>query len=636
MAPLLSPGVQSREFDFTLIVPTLSTTESGLAGQFAWGPVEEPTLIDSEDELVATFWKPNNVNANDWFTASQYLSYASKLWLVRVVDDVAANTALRATNASANTGFLIKNDDQYENLYDDGSLKLTYNTGDWIAKFAGDLGNNLKVSVCSGSAAFASNLTGTVSVTSNTQTVTGTGTQFVTELKTGDFIVVNNEVHKVTTIANTTSLSIATRHVAGAAANTASRRWEYYMEFNTAPGTSDYVASKGGSNDEMHVIVVDRTGAITGVPETVLEKYAYVSKASDAKLSNGDGNFYKNVINVRSDWVRWAGHASLAGIGNPARNTAFGVATAPVNFVLQNGKDGQVVGNNKKIVGYDFFKDKEAYDISFILGSDADSTLAVYIINNIAERRQDCVAFFSVPKAYVVNNKGHEAVDCVVFRNTLPSTSYAALDGNWKYTYDRYNDVYRYVPMNGDTAGINVRSTEDRDAWWPAAGFNRGNVKNVTKLAWNPKETDRDELYKNGINPYVTFKNEGPVLLGQKTLLAKPSSFDRINVRRLFIVMRKAISRSARYFLFEFNDEITRRQFKNLVEPYLRDVKGRRGITAFAVKCDETNNPPVVVERNEFVGSIAVRPNYSAETITLNFASVSGNVTFEEAFTQIS
>ncbi len=636
MAARLSPGVQTREFSFDLVVPNLSTTESGCVGGFSWGPVEQPILIDSEEELVSTFWKPNNTNANDWFTASQYLSYASALWTVRMVDDNAANTALRATNASGNTGFLVKNDDIYENMYNDGSLKLTYNTGEWIAKFAGDLGNNLKVAQCTGAAAFQSNLTGTLTVAANGQTVTGVSTLFTTQTKVGDVLLINNETHKVSAVANTTSLTLATKHVSGAAANTATRYWEYYNEFDTAPGTSPYVSDKGGSADELHVIVIDRTGVITGTPDTVLEKYPFVSKASDAKTLNGEGNFYKNVINDKSDWIRWAGHLALSNIGSPSLGTTFGTATLPTSVSLQNGRDGQAITNNEKIVGFNFFKDVEELDISFILGSDADSTLAVYIINNIVEKRQDCIALFSVPKSYVVNNKGHEATDCIVFRQTLPSTSYAALDSNWKYTYDRYNDVYRYVPMNGDTAGINVRTTEDRDAWWPAAGFNRGNVKNVTKLAWNPKETDRDQLYKNGINPYVIFKNEGPVLYGQKTLLAKPSSFDRINVRRLFIVMRKAIARSARYFLFEFNDEITRRQFKNLVEPYLRDVKGRRGITAFAVKCDETNNTPTVIERNEFVGSIAVRPNYSAEFITLNFASVSGNVTFEEAFSQIT
>jgi hypothetical protein len=636
MAALLSPGIKTREFDFSLVVPNLSATESGLAGGFLWGPVEEPMLIDSEEELVQTFWKPNNTVANDWFTASQYLSYADKLWLVRMVDDNAANTTLRAANASANTAFLVKNDEQYDINYNDGSLKLSYNTGDWIAKFAGALGNNLRVATCTSAAEYSSNLTGTVAVAANSFTVTGTGTAFTTEAQVGDYIVINNETNKISAIANTTSLTLVTRHVAGATANTASRRWEYFFEVDTAPGTSQYVSDQGGSNDEMHVVVIDRTGIITGTPDSVLETYQYLSKASDALTLNGEGNYYKNVLNTKSDWVRWAGHPSLSNIGSPAKGLTFGGGTLPKKFDLQNGRDGQAITNNEKIVGYDFFKDVEELDISFILGSDADSTLAVYIINNILEKRQDCVGFFSPPRAYVVNNKGHEATDCVVFRNTLPSTSYAALDANWKYMYDRYNDVYRYVPMNGDTAGINVRTTEERDAWWPAAGFNRGNVKNVVKLAWNPKQADRDILYKNGINPYVIFKNEGPVLFGQKTLQAKPSSFDRINVRRLFIVMRKAIARSARYFLFEFNDEITRRQFRNLVEPYLRDIKGRRGITSFAVKCDETNNPPTVVERNEFVGSIAVRPNYSAEFITLNFASVSGNISFEEAFSQIS
>ena len=639
MATRLSPGVSAKEIDLSLIIPSLSQTESGIAGQFAWGPVEYATLIDSEEELVQTFGKPDNTVANVWFSASSYLAYANKLHVVRVVDDTNANTTLRATNASANTGFLVKNDDIYFTNYNDGELKLSYNTGDWIARYPGALGNSIKVSLCQSADAYQSDLTGTLTVSSNSKVVTGSGTAFTTEAQVGDYVVINNEVHKIAVIANTTQLTLETNHVSGAAANTAVRRWEYYFEFNTAPGTSDYTNALSGTNDEMHVIVVDEDGLITGVKNTVLEKFPYVSKARDAKTLNGEGNYYKEAINQKSQWVRWAGHAAIANIGNAAKSTAFGVTIGsselPANYNFQNGRDGNTITNSHKIKGYDFFKNIDDIDVSFIIGADADSTLAAYIISNICEVRQDCVAFFSPPKSYVVDNKGDEANDLITFRNTLPSSSYAALDGNWKYTYDRYNDVFRFVPCNGDTAGINVRTTEDRDAWWPAAGLNRGNVKNIVKFAWNPREADRDMLYKNGINPYVTFKGDGPVLFGQKTLLAKPSAFDRLNVRRLFIVLRKAIGRAARYFLFEFNDSITRRQLVNIVEPYLRDVKGRRGLTSFAVKCDETNNTPEVIDRNEFIASIFIAPNRSAEFITLNFVATRTGIRFEELFSQV-
>jgi phage tail sheath protein FI len=233
-----------------------------------------------------------------------------------------------------------------------------------------------------------------------------------------------------------------------------------------------------------------------------------------------------------------------------------------------------------------------------------------------------------------VNNAGSEATDIVEFRNTLGSSSYAFLDGNWKYQYDKYNDVYRWVPFNGDVAGLVVRSTDERDAWWSPAGFNRGQIKNVVKTAWSPSKTFRDELYKNGVNPILTFPGEGTILFGDKTLLAKPSAFDRINVRRLFIVLEKAIATAAKYSLFEFNDQFTRSQFRNLVEPFLRDVQGRRGIYDFRVVCDESNNTGEVIDRNEFIGDIYIKPARSINFIQLNFVAVRTGVDFSEVVGQ--
>lgn len=634
---LLSPGVRATERDLSLIVPTTSNLEGAFVGQFNWGPVEQPTLIDSEAELLETFWKPTNENSIDWFTASNYLSYSDKLWLVRMVDDNAANTSLRATNATAsnNSGFLVKNDEIYNEMYDDGELKLSHNTGDWIARYPGDLGNSIKVSVCSSEAAFSSTLTGTVTVVKGANSVIGVGTQFTTELVVGDFIVIANEVHKVSTITSNTALTIETRHVAGASAVTASRRWEYFFEVDTAPSTSVYTQTLGGSNDEMHVIIVDEDGLITGQKNTVLEKYQYISKARDAKLPNGTVNYYKEVINQRSNWIRWAGHDSLTNIGNLATGTTFGTATLPKNYSFVGGKTGAPINNDERIRGWDFFKSDEDYEVSLLLGGDADTTLAVHLINNIAEVRKDCLVYLSPPRAYVVNNKGREMDDCITFRNTLPSTSYAALDGNWKYQYDRYNDVYRYIPCNADTAGIHVRSSVERDDWWAAAGLNRGHVKNAIRLAWNPRQADRDMLYKNSINPVVVFKGEGAVLFGQKTLLNKPSAFDRINVRRLFIALRKSISRMSKYFLFEFNDPITQAQFRNIVNPYLRDIQGRRGVQEFYVQCDSTNNTPERVDRNEFHASIYIKPTRVAEFIYLDFVALRSGVEFAEVVTTV-
>jgi len=280
---------------------------------------------------------------------------------------------------------------------------------------------------------------------------------------------------------------------------------------------------------------------------------------------------------------------------------------------------------------YAIFANDQLYDVSIIPTGAVSGATVTYIINNIAEVRKDCVVFASPERANVINNSGTEATSVVNFRNSLPSTSYAVLDSGWKYQYDRYNDVYRYVPLNGDTAGCAVRTDFVADPWFSPAGFNRGQIKNVVKLAYSPGATDRDTLYKRGINPVVTFPGNGTVLFGDKTLLAKPSAFDRINVRRLFIVLEKAIATAAKFQLFEFNDAFTQAQFRNLVEPFLRDVQGRRGITDFKVVCDSTNNTEVVVDRNEFVADIYIKPARSINFIQLNFVATRSGISFTES-----
>jgi len=633
MATMLSPGVKVREFDFTNIVPGVSTTEGGFAGMFQWGPVNQRMLTDSETELASQFWKPNTTNAEDWFTAANFLAYGDKLWVVRVVDEENANTSLRAKNATAanSSGFLVKNEDQYDTQYADGSLQSTYGTGGWIAKYPGAMGNSLRVSICPSAAAFQSTLTGTMSVSANGSTITGVSTLFTTQLTVGDLIVIANETLKVSTIVSNTSATTTTRHVVGASAQASvARRWEWYNEVGVAPGTSDSATVSNGTNDEMHIVVIDEDGEWTGQRNTILEVYDKVSKASDAKLDDGTLNYYKEQIRQRSKFIYWSGHSGLVTNIGATKVSAFGAYALPINTSLVGGKDGAAIGNAQRIRGFNLFSNKDDVEVSIIIGAAANQTVASHIINNICEPRMDCVAFFSPPKAYCVNNAGDEAVDVVNFRNTLPVTSYAALDNNWKYQYDRYNDVYRYLPMNGDIGGIHVKTDEERDAWWAAAGFNRGQIKNIFKLAWSPSQADRDYLYKNNVNPVFTSPGDGTVLFGQKTLLSKPSAFDRINVRRLFIVLEKAISRASKYLLFEFNDEFTRAQFRNMVEPYLRDIKGRRGIYDFLVVCDDSNNTPEVIDRNELVGDIYIKPARVAEFIRLNFVATRTGVEFSE------
>jgi phage tail sheath protein FI len=413
--------------------------------------------------------------------------------------------------------------------------------------------------------------------------------------------------------------------------------WTYRTEFTATPNTSTYVASKGNSNanDEVHIVVIDEDGLISGTANTVIEKYAFVSKASDAKDDSGNSNYYKNVIAAQSQWIHWLAHPASANLGSGtawgsvANNSAFKTTTANLTFSLSGGTDGNV-GVSQITTGWDLFKNAESVDISLAVTGTGNTTIASYVISNIAETRKDCVAFISPTKASVVNNPTGEAAAAVAFRNGLTSSSYAVIDSGYKYQYDKYADLYRWIPLNGDIAGLCVRTDTERDPWFSPGGLNRGVIKNVIKLSWNPTKTERDTLYVAGINPVVSFPGEGTVLFGDKTMLSKPSAFDRINVRRLFIVLEKAISRAARFSLFEFNDQFTRAQFVAIVEPFLRDVQGRRGITDFRVVCDETNNTGQVIDSNQFIGDIYIKPARSINFIQLNFVAVRTGVSFNE------
>jgi len=411
--------------------------------------------------------------------------------------------------------------------------------------------------------------------------------------------------------------------------------WAYAGNFDSAPGTSAYAADKGGSNDELHVIVIDEDGLFSGSAGTVLEKYSFVSKAADAKLPDGTNNFYKNVINNSSKYIWWGNHpltkiSGSSNWGSQAAGITFANTTANATVSLTGGvsADSPSAGNLQSAFAQ--FANDELYDVSLIPLGAVNAATATFVINNVAEVRKDCIVFVSPELGDVVNNIGDEAADVVSFRDSLPSSSYAVMDSGFKYQYDRYNDVYRYIPLNGDTAGLAVRTDFVADPWFSPAGFNRGQIKNVVKLPFSPKKADRDTLYKKGVNPVVTFPGQGTVLFGDKTLLAKPSAFDRINVRRLFIVLEKAIATASKFQLFEFNDAFTRAQFRNLVEPFLRDVQGRRGITDFKVVCDETNNTGEVIDRNEFVADIFIKPARSINFIQLNFVATRTGISFEE------
>lgn len=596
---------------------------------------------------------------------------------------------------TSNTNLIVKNDDLITDSSVVTNLGTETNVR-YIARYPGALGNSLKISVCDTVNTFFSNtslraqsgnnlsldanISSNASLTSivatngsNTVVVnigratSGTIAEAVAQATTisglitvGDLLEIGNttigtQFLKVTavntSISNTANVATFTVNVStkytltstgGSGSNTDAlttgylkRYWEYSQTVDRAPGTSNYVSNFGNSAavDEVHVVVADEDGLITGVPGTALEVYEGLSRANNALSENGTSLFVKEVINQNSKYIYYVNDratnytASASSIASTANNKALTLS-------MVNGSDGLTEANVEVgvvISGYDKFKSAEDIDVSLILqGKARNTTLASHLIDNIAESRKDCVAFISPELEDVVYNSGDEAADVVAFRNSLSSTSYAVIDSGYKYQYDKYNDVYRYIPLNGDVAGLCVRTDDQRDPWWSPAGFNRGVIKNTIKLAYNPAKADRDVLYKAGINPVVTFPGQGTVLFGDKTMLSKPSAFDRINVRRLFIVLEKAIATAAKFTLFEFNDEFTRAQFRNLVEPFLRDVQGRRGIYDFRVVCDETNNTAEVIDRNEFRGDIYIKPSKSINFIQLNFVAVRSGVEFSE------
>lgn len=630
----VSPGVNVSEIDLTTVVPAVSTTEGALAGVFKWGPVNTRVLVDSEETLAARFGKPQTgFNPETFFTAANFLAYGNKLYVTRVADTA-------AKNAAVGTAPRVDNGDD---------LSAIGTANHWVAKYPGDLGNSIKVSLCRTANDYLESSTATIAIGAGSSTGTtsadlSTGGSGADLIVVGDVLKVGNTnpgvgIHYLTVKAiDTTTITFEQKYtgavaIAGAT-HTVSRLWGHHNLVSSAPGTSAFVEAKGGVGDEVHVVVSDEDGLITGEKGSVLEVFEGLSRATDAKTESGESNFWCDVIDSRSNYVWGKSAYGLAANTTAAQSVALSTDNASYSS-LTGGMDSAVEASiplADVISGYDLYKSAEDVDISLLLQGkgNADGTLAKYLIDNIADDRKDCVVFISPDRADVVNNTNGERDAIISYRNSLTNSSYAFLDSGYKYMYDKYNDVYTYVPLNGDMAGLAVRSDELRDAWFSPAGFNRGQIKNIVKLAYNPKKADRDILYQADVNPVVTFPGQGTVLFGDKTLLGKPSAFDRINVRRLFIVLEKAISTASKFTLFEFNDPFTRSQFKNLVEPFLRDIQGRRGIYDFKVVCDETNNTGEVIDGNRFIGDIYVKPAKSINFIQLNFVAVRTGVEFNE------
>jgi hypothetical protein len=622
---LISPGIKITEQDLVSSQATVATTTGAFSGQFRWGPIEKATAVQSEVDLVSQFGKPNATNAVDFLSAANYLGYAAPLYVVRV-----ANTALNATaeattgSGTAGTGQLIKNDDAYINT-------ASFNVGPWIARYAGALGNSLKVSTCPSSAAWESALTGTFTVTAGSTAVVGSGSAANTELTVGDLFVCEGRSIKVSAITNATHFTLASAHLTGASGATASRRWEYFGEFDEAPGTSTYTSARSGSGDEMHVVVVDQDGDITGAADTVVEKFALVSKASDARADNGGSNYYKDVINNTSSYVYWTDHDNAgSNWGNTAAGTTFTSVTVPKNYSLAGGSDGTALTDGDRTTGYLLFANKSEVPSPIVVTGQASASIVNRVIADVAEVRKDAVVAISPTRASVVNNAGSEVTSILSWADSITRSTYVVADSGWKYQYDRYNDNYVYVPLNADVAGCMGRNDSVREPWLSPAGYTNGNIQNLVRLAFNPNQTERDLLYKSAVNPVITQVGKGTVLFGDKTFTVKNTSLNRINVRKLFIELQNTIGSAAENVLFDQNDAITRNNFVNLVVPYLRSVQARRGITAFRVVCDESNNPESVVNANEFVCDIFVQPVRSVNFVQLNFVSVRGNATFTE------
>ena len=661
MGFLVSPGVQVNEIDLTNVIPAVSTSIAAISLPAQKGPVEEVVDITSEQELVQTFGKPNGSNFEPFFVAANFLKYGNALRVVRPTSAI-VNAAVSGTKV------LVKNDDHYQENYASGEG----NVGEWAARSAGTWGNSIGVSICPSATAFEENI-GSSNLTIGEDAVGATSIL----VDDGSAFNVGDLISFSTADASSTATNFA--HISGdegneyeitaISSNTLTvrldgdangggvkaivpdntfirRRWRWYDLFATAPGTSAWSTENGrGSNDELHVVVYDTTGDITGNDvdvagqraASVIETYSGLSKNSAAKTAQGGTNYYPDIIFTQSQFVYWMDHNSSGSNWGTDTTTTYTAVNSPTLNSLTGGTDDYSVTIGEHTIAYDRFKDAETVDVNLILGGktpdDATNgdTYGTMLID-LCESRKDCICFISPARADVVNvSTALTQTDNVkTYFDTLPSSSYAVFDSGYKYMYDKYNDVYRHVPLNGDVAGTCANTDIVTDPWFSPAGFNRGQIRGAVKLAYDPKQAHRDTLYKARINPVVNFSGQGVHLFGDKTALTKPSAFDRINVRRLFIVLEKAIATASKFQLFEFNDEFTRAQFRNLVEPFLRDVQGRRGITDFSVVCDASNNTGEVIDRNEFIADIYIKPARSINFITLNFIATRTGVAFSE------
>lgn len=612
MAFQTSPGVNISEIDLTNVVPAVATTEGAIAGVFRWGPEDQRILVTSEQDLANRFGKPASYytdsglttlweNYETWFSAANFLAYSDALYVTRVTD----STTTAATTAN------------------------------FSAKYKGKLGNSIQISSCTSTAGMAitqradrlaisafatTGVVGNLTAATSADTYLVVGTRMI--LTDGVELVVSSVAAAVADTVDATKFQRTVTFDRRYSPSNGADYAEATNGYKTQWGDADLFDSAPSTATRMHIVVRDADGEISGTKGTLLERFEDVDTVDGAVAADGSSNFLPVFLENRSDWIKCTA---------PQANT-LGSSGGYVIVTLTSGADGldeDGITAGDVIAGYNLYTDPADVDVSLIIqGKAKGSTLANHIINNVCETRKDCVAFISpeLDDTTVAN--------MVDFSNTLTASTFAVIDSGYKYQYDKYSDVYRWIPLNADIAGLCARTDDVRDPWFSPAGYSRGNVKNVVKLQLNPAKAERDVLYKSKINPVITQPGQGTILFGDKTNAPTTSAFDRINVRRLFIVLEKAIGVAAKSTLFEFNDDFTRAQFKNLVEPFLRDVQGRRGIYDFRVVCDETNNTSNVIDSNQFVGDIYIKPARSINFIQLNFVAVRSGVEFSEVVGQ--
>tara|TARA_B100000963_G_scaffold290698_1_gene260613 strand:+ start:1086 stop:2852 length:1767 start_codon:yes stop_codon:yes gene_type:complete len=579
-SPSESPAVVVKEIDLTGGVPNVQSTTGAIVGNFRWGPALKRTLVANETELVEKFAAPDSATTIDFHSASYFLRYSSTLQVVRTIDADADNAiSISSDSAGASlTAAIVKNEEDFEAQ----ASTLTAAGHTFIGRFPGSLGNDLQVQMCH-------------------------------------------------------------------ADSDAFTNWVYKNEFDAKPETSTYLTKKNGTNDEVHAVVVDKDGKFTGTKGSVLERYSFLSLAKDAKAEDGTSIYVKDVINERSEYVHMAGFDSavVANVTTAGRvaldsgdnflSTGSGLFNRPFIFNFSNGSDCTAIGTTEFLTGYDLFEDKDQVEIDFLIApsmaTTANQTTVVNdLISTAQSLRKDCVVVASPARDDVVGltNASDIVTNVVATADTFTKSSYLFNDGNFLKTYDKFNDQFITIPAASSTAGLMAATDLNRASWFSPAGSRRGQYLGITALAYTPTKGQRDTLYKASVNPIANIPGAGVILFGDKTGLRRASAFDRINVRRLFLTLERAISRAAEQVLFEFNDEFTRAEFVNIIEPVLREVKGRRGITDFRVVADATNNTAAVIDRNEFRADIFIKPARSINFVTLNFVAVRTGVDFEE------